>query len=196
MTTRKIIGGATISDDDPLAVSLDAASRAALENITVDALTVADGANVVEGATADAAATAGGTGTLSAKLRRLTAQIAAQLPAALGQGTMAQSLTVVVASDQSAVKTRGGATAAALTNVASSASSVAILALNAARIGATIYNDSTAILYLKFGATASATSYTVQLGPSDYFETPFGYSGQIDGIWVSANGNARVTELS
>lgn len=102
----------------------------------------------------------------------------------------------VIGGSSAPIKTRGGATTAALTNVASSASSVSILASNANRIGAVVCNDSTAILYLKFGATASATSYTVQMQPNDYFETPFGYTGAIDGIWSAANGNARVTELT
>lgn len=39
------------------------------------AVTIADGANVVEGALADAAATAGGTGTFSAKFRLMTTQL-------------------------------------------------------------------------------------------------------------------------
>ena len=82
-----------------------------------------------------------------------------------------------------------------LTNVASSASSVTVLAANTARLGATVQNDSTAVLYLKFGATASTSSYTVQLASKAYYEVPFGYLGIIDGIWASANGNARVTEL-
>lgn len=110
MPTDKIIGGTKISDADPLAVQLDAASRAALENITVDALTVADGADVTQGALADAAVAAGAAGSISAKLRRATTQlaaIAAQLPAALGQSTAAQSLPVVLASDQSAVPVKG-----------------------------------------------------------------------------------------
>jgi hypothetical protein len=42
-------------------------------------VTIADGADVAEGAIADAAATAGGTGTVSAKLRRISAQLAAPL---------------------------------------------------------------------------------------------------------------------
>lgn len=63
------------------------------------AVTIADGADVAEGAIADAAATAGGTGTISAKLRRLTAQ----LPAALGQTTMSASMSVAIASNQSSV---------------------------------------------------------------------------------------------
>lgn len=85
-----------------------------------------------------------------------------------------------------------------VTSVASSASSVSLLASNANRLGATFYNDSTQILYLKLGATASATSYTVQLAAGSYYElpTPHLYTGAIDGIWASANGNARITELS
>jgi hypothetical protein len=86
---------------------------------------------------------------------------------------------------------------ATLANVASSATNVTLQASNAARVGWTIYNDSTQVLYLKFGATASATSYTVQLGPGAFYEMPtIVYTGIIDGIWASANGNARVTELT
>ena len=80
--------------------------------------------------------------------------------------------------------------------VASSATSGTLLAANSARLGATLYNDSTQICYVKFGATASATSYTVQMYPQTYYEVPFGYTGRIDGIWVAANGYAYVTELS
>ena len=84
---------------------------------------------------------------------------------------------------------------ATLSNVASSATNVTLLALNLNRTGATVANDSNQVLYLKLGATASTTSYTVKMRSSDYYEVPFGYTGQIDGIWASANGNARITEL-
>jgi hypothetical protein len=85
---------------------------------------------------------------------------------------------------------------ATLSNVASSATNVTVLASNTARLGATIYNDSTAVVYLKFGATASTTSFTVKVAAGGYYELPFGYSGIVDGIWASANGSARVTELT
>src|ERR1043166_7404353 len=52
---------------------------------------------------------------------------------------------------------------ATLTNVSASASSVAVLAANTSRLGATVHNDSTAALYLKFGATASTSSFTVKI---------------------------------
>lgn len=89
------------------------------------------------------------------------------------------------------------ATAPTLTNVASSATNVTLLSSNANRRMATIFNDSTQVLYVKFGATASTTSYTVQVSPSGFFEFPYPtYTGQIDGIWASANGNARITEIT
>lgn len=91
------------------------------------------------------------------------------------------------------------ATAAAQTSVADSASSVTILASNAARIGATVMNDSTATLYLRLSASAaSATDYTVQLVSGAYYEVPSHYSGAITGIWASDpnTGAARVTEIT
>ena len=90
----------------------------------------------------------------------------------------------------------GGGSGGNVSSVASSATSVTLLASNAARKGATIYNESTAILYLKLGATASLTSYSAQLVAGAYYELPFAYTGIIDGIWASANGNARITEIS
>lgn len=84
-----------------------------------------------------------------------------------------------------------------LANVASSATSVTLQASNAARRGFMVHNDSTAILYVKYGTTASATSYTVKLQPDAYYEMAMPiYTGRIDGIWAAANGNARVTELT
>lgn len=90
---------------------------------------------------------------------------------------------------------------ATLSNVSASASSVTLLSANANRLGATITNDSTADLYVKFGTTASATSFTVILDgvagvAKSYYEVPYNYTGRIDGIWASATGAARVTELT
>lgn len=83
-----------------------------------------------------------------------------------------------------------------LANVAASASSVTCLASNANRLGASIYNDSTAILYAKFGATASTTSFTQRIEGGGTYEVPFGYTGIVDCIWSAANGSARTTELT
>jgi len=83
-----------------------------------------------------------------------------------------------------------------VTSVVSLATNVTLLASNSSRKGASVFNDSTQVLSLKLGATASATSFTVKMDAGDYYEVPYGYTGIIDGIWVSANGNARVTELT
>lgn len=86
---------------------------------------------------------------------------------------------------------------ATLTNVNDTNVSTTLLASNSSRLGATIHNDSTAILYVKFGTTASTTSYTVKMVADSYYEVPYGYTGRIDGVWASdASGAARITEMT
>jgi hypothetical protein len=84
-------------------------------------------------------------------------------------------------------------------SVADNAASVTILASNTSRLGATVYNDSSATLYLLLGSTAaSTTNYTCKIVASGYYEVPFGYTGQLTGIWASdpGDGAARVTEIT
>src|SRR6266568_1500820 len=64
----------------------------------------------------------------------------------IGQENMANSLSITIASDQTPLTSA----TATQSNVASSASNVAILALNTARKGAFVFNDSTSALYLSF----------------------------------------------
>lgn len=88
-------------------------------------------------------------------------------------------------------------TSAALTTVASSATNVTLLAANAARRLVTCYNSSTSDAYVKFGTTASSTSFSLYLPSLGSFSlNGEDYSGKIDIIWLSANGNAYVTETS
>ncbi|MHC5822658.1 MAG: hypothetical protein ACYT04_44190 [Nostoc sp.] len=82
------------------------------------------------------------------------------------------------------------------TTVASTTSNQVILAANSTRKGATIWNDSTATLFIQFGATATTSAFTAKLYPSGYYEVPFKYTGVISGIWSAANGNALVRELT
>lgn len=117
----------------------------------------------------------------------------------LSDGTFPWRKALIDALGNQNVKQR--ADNAALTNVAASASSVTLLSANTARIGAQITNDSSSVVYIKFGTTASLTSYTVSLAgaasaPFSYYEVPAGYTGRIDAIWASAAGNARITEES
>lgn len=81
------------------------------------------------------------------------------------------------------------------TTVASSTTSVTILAANPNRKGATFWNDSTAILYLEVGATATTSAFTAKFFPQGYYELPFHYTGVISGIWSAANGNVLPREF-
>jgi hypothetical protein len=75
--------------------------------------------------------------------------------------------------------------------------STVLLAANTARRGATIFNDSTATLYVEFGDTANTTNnYVVPLDSKAYYEVPFAYTGVISGIWSAVNGNAQIYELT
>lgn len=81
------------------------------------------------------------------------------------------------------------------TSVAASVTSVTLLPANGTRLGATVYNDSMSLLYIKLGSTASTSSFEIKLFPLSYYEVPYGYTGQIDGIWSNASGFARIGEL-
>jgi hypothetical protein len=89
-----------------------------------------------------------------------------------------------------------GSGTTAVTSVANSVASVTLLAANVNRLGATITNDSNTNLFVKLGATASATSFTAKLTAQSYYEVPFSYTGVIDAIASVAVGNARITEFS
>ncbi|MBE9210506.1 hypothetical protein IQ244_29190 [Nostoc sp. LEGE 06077] len=81
-------------------------------------------------------------------------------------------------------------------SVSSSTTSITILASNSSRKGGTIWNKSTANLYIEFGATASTSAFVAILAAGGYYEIPFYYTGAISGIWDAVNGNALVRELT
>lgn len=114
---------------------------------------------------------------------------AGQLPAAL---TAAGNLKVAI---QEAPARASTATAS---SVVQNATSVAILAADPARLGATVYNDAPLPLLLLLGAgSASATAFTLKMAADSYYEIPFGYVGAITGIWTGAgSGAARCTSLT
>ena len=128
-------------------------------------VTIADGADVAEGATTDTAYVSGN-GTNNALLKGIFGKLAARTAAN-----------------------------AATTSVGGSASSVTLLAANANRVAYSVYNDSTAILYLleDNSAAASSSNYTWQIAPGGGWINDE-YTGKVVGIWASATGNARITE--
>lgn len=89
------------------------------------------------------------------------------------------------------------------TNVSANAASVTLLASNAARLGATIYNNSDKVLHLSFSTPATTDNAVLDLGAETggliggYYEVPFKFTGAIYGIWEAApTGKANITELT
>lgn len=88
------------------------------------------------------------------------------------------------------------ATASAISRATNSASSQTLLSANGTRKGVFLYNDSTTNCYVKFGATASLTSFTMKLFSTDtYIMDPPTYTGIIDYICDAATGSMEVNEL-
>jgi hypothetical protein len=86
-----------------------------------------------------------------------------------------------------------------IARVATSTASAVLRAANASRKMLVVVNDSSSVLYVKFGATASATSYDYRLEPFGTVEITTElaiYRGTVDGILDTGTGNAQVTELT
>ena len=117
---------------------------------------------------------------------------------------MADNLTIPVAT-----KDIGGfhhqrvlptsAATASVTSVDDNNASVSLLAANSNRISATIFNDSSALLYVLLGTgTASSTNYTAKVYSNGYYEIPSTWQGAVQGIWATDpnDGAARITEMT
>lgn len=170
-------------------------------------VTIADGADVAEGATTATAysdATGAAAGTVVGLLKGnyvTSAAFSAKLPASLGPKTGATSLSVVSASDGFKVRPITETTAT-VSAVASANADTALLVTNTGRLpGSSIVNDSTAILYILLGSgAASTTNYSYALAAKSTVGAalilPDGWTGPVRGFWSAANGFAYVTELS
>jgi len=106
------------------------------------------------------------------------------------------ALVVAISPNNSFTVTTTKPATSVTSSVSGSTSNSNFLPSNGTRLGATIYNDSSALLYIKLGAVASVTDYTIKLFPLSYYEVPYGYTGQIDGIWSNATGFVRISELT
>ena len=83
---------------------------------------------------------------------------------------------------------------AVITSVNDSNTNQTLLAANAARIKFSVFNNSTVALYLKKGATATTSDFSVIIPAGGYYGDD-DYTGRVDGIWASnASGAALVTE--
>lgn len=87
-----------------------------------------------------------------------------------------------------------------ISRITAATSSVTLMRQNNGRLGGTLFNESSAVAYVKLGKNASTTDYTVQIAASGYYELPplprgGVYRGQIDAVWASATGAMQVTEI-
>lgn len=87
-----------------------------------------------------------------------------------------------------------GPATATVARVPTSTTVATLLAAASGRRAAVIVNESSAVLYVKYGAAATATDYTYQVAPTGTLEVanPV-YAGIITGILASGTGNAQVT---
>lgn len=111
---------------------------------------------------------------------------AASLPLPTGAATEATLASLDAKAAVPATPTR--------TSVAASVSVVTILAANASRKQAEVYNDSSVSMYLARGSAASTTSFTAKLSPGGYYSAE--YAGELTAVWDSATGSARITETA
>jgi hypothetical protein len=112
------------------------------------AVTVADGADVAEGAVADAAVAAGATGTVSAKLRAISRDI--------GPATLLADISGTIAAGGAAQNAAGA---------------------NAVRRGFSIQNQSSGDLWFSTLAAAVQSQPSIKLSAGAYYETPPGGAG-------------------
>jgi len=86
---------------------------------------------------------------------------------------------------------------ATISTVASSATSVTLLASNPARRRIVIVNESSKTLFVAFAATATTSAYTVAVAGNATFQGVLNdYTGIVTGIWSAVSGNARITEIT
>ncbi len=85
-----------------------------------------------------------------------------------------------------------------VTGVPRSAVTVTLLAANALRRGAFFYNNSPGRMFIKLGAGALTSSFTVSMTRGGFYEVQWPtYTGIITGIWTAGGaGDVQVTELT
>ena len=121
------------------------------------------------------------------------------LPVNIGSATLSVTADGVEIKNDSGnpIPTGVGTRTPATTSVASSATSVTILAANASRKGFSISNISTAKLYLSFTSPATTTNCFIEVPAGAFLllDQQLIVGSAIYGIWASANGTAQVTEF-
>jgi hypothetical protein len=87
------------------------------------------------------------------------------------------------------------ATASSVTVITSSTT---LLASNAGRRGAMVSNVGSSTVYVRFGGTASTSTYSFQLGPGQTYEMPARpiFTGVINAVVSTGSGTVMATEFT
>ena len=154
--------------------------------------------SLTETAPASDTASSGLNGRLQRIAQRLTSLIALLPTALVGGGFNIRPLTASdIVTVQGTINTLGQSSTASHTTPSITASSAIALAANSNRKGATIFNDSASIVYLKFGATVSTASFSVRIGVNDYYELPQPvYTGALHMIRGAGSAIIQITEFT
>lgn len=91
------------------------------------------------------------------------------------------------------------ASSSAVTAVTAAVATTTLLAANANRLGAFVYNDTAGTLYVKLGTGAVLSDFSFPLPGGAVYELPTWssiYTGIITGFFMQTSGVARVTELT
>ena len=80
--------------------------------------------------------------------------------------------------------------------VDSSTTSVLLCDETARRVSLSVYNNSTADLYISLSSETSLDNFTVKLPSEALYELPYPcYTGKVYGMWSNDNGFATITEV-
>lgn len=88
------------------------------------------------------------------------------------------------------------ANTATISAVTCSTTNTTLLSENTNRKMAIFYNRAGRDIYIKFGTTASTTSFTVVVQDNAYYELPLPvYTGRIDAVTSTGSGVMQITEI-
>jgi len=142
----------------------------------------------------------GGSTTTALRLTSIFLAMADSLPRGLTQlGSLKTALQEAIPAGTNnigLVSVKHAGSTGAQTSVAGTVTAnTTLIAADATRVGLTIFNESTAILFVLYGAgTESATVYSIQVPAGGYLEVPDAFvTMRASGHWAAAVGSARIT---
>ncbi|HUR99864.1 MAG TPA: hypothetical protein VMZ26_17505 [Pyrinomonadaceae bacterium] len=181
------LGQKTMSASAPVVIASDQSALPSSQSGTWNITNVSGTVSLPTGASTAALQTTGNT-SLSSIDGKLNS---------LGQKTSANSVPVVIASDQTVTIASASSSAGAVTVVSASTSSVTLITANASRKALSLFNNSNKTAYVRFQASAASTSaFTIKMNPDDFFTPAFTYTGEIRAIWDGSSGDMQITEFT